>query len=148
MQTYFLRKHDFEKSAAEFQHAADTSGLKKQYQANVARSLALAGKTIEPRRMVNRLHEEMDTGTWMPSVNLALAYFALGDKDEGFPLLRRALQEHSCTLLEINTEPMLLALRTDPRLVELRARFHLRDSLPSAPSGAAAADHTQAQVRP
>jgi TolB-like protein/DNA-binding winged helix-turn-helix (wHTH) protein/Tfp pilus assembly protein PilF len=122
------RKRDFEKSAAEFQQAADASGLKKQYQANVARSLARAGKTNEARRMVSGLREEMDKGTWMPAVNLALAYFALGDKDEGFSLLRKSLQEHSCTLLEINTEPMLVDLKTDPRMRALRGEFHLGDT--------------------
>jgi TolB-like protein/DNA-binding winged helix-turn-helix (wHTH) protein/Flp pilus assembly protein TadD len=122
------RKHDFEKSAAEFQQAADASGLKKQYQANVARSLALAGKTTDARRMVSSLHEEMDKGAWMPAVNLALAYFALGEKDEGFSLLRKALQEHSCTLLEINTEPMLVDLKTDARMRALRREFHLGDT--------------------
>jgi hypothetical protein len=68
----------------------------------------------------------------MPAVNLALMYFSLGDKDEGFNFLRRALQEHSCTLLEINTEPLLLALRGDPRFDVIRREFQLPDSVPTA----------------
>ena len=63
----------------------------------------------------------------MPAINLSLAYFALGDKDEGFSLLRKSLREHSCTLLEINTEPMLLAVKADPRMFALRKEFHLED---------------------
>jgi tetratricopeptide (TPR) repeat protein len=138
------RKRDFEKSAAEFQQAADASGLKKQYQANVARSLARAGKTNEARRMVSSLREEMDKGAWMPAVNLALAYFALGDKAEGFSLLRKALQEHSCTLLEINTEPMLVDLKADPRMLELRKEFHLDGTSETVQLGTSSVEQTTA----
>jgi TolB-like protein/DNA-binding winged helix-turn-helix (wHTH) protein/Flp pilus assembly protein TadD len=144
------RKHDYDKSAIAFQRAADVSTLHKQYEADAARSLALGGNTSEARRIVTRLHRELNRGVWMPAINLALAYFALGDKDEGFSLLRKALQEHSCTLLEINTEPMLVALRTDPRLVTLRTQFHLGGAVPisSVASSTASSDQTQAQVRP
>jgi hypothetical protein len=126
------------------------STLHKQYEADAARSLALGGKTSEARQIVTRLRWEFNRGVWMPAINLALAYFALGDKEEGFSFLRRALQEHSCTLLEINTEPLLVALRTDPRLVNLRAQFHLGASGPDASvvSSSPSAGETQAQVRP
>ncbi|HEY3973531.1 MAG TPA: FlgO family outer membrane protein [Candidatus Sulfotelmatobacter sp.] len=127
------RKHLEEKSAESFQRAADLSGLHKQYEANVARSLALAGKTANARAIVSRLQGEMDRGIWMPAVNLSLAYFALGDQPRGFSLLRKALQEHSCTAIELDYEPMFVAQKSDPRLVALRDQFHLRGPFESAP---------------
>jgi Tfp pilus assembly protein PilF len=123
------RKHEYDKSAIAFQHAADASVLHKSYEANAARSLALAGKAAQARQIVTRLRKEMDRGAWMPSVNLSLAYFALGDQKEGFFLLRKALQEHSCTLLEMNTEPTLVALKGDPRMLALRKEFRLEGIL-------------------
>jgi TolB-like protein/DNA-binding winged helix-turn-helix (wHTH) protein/Tfp pilus assembly protein PilF len=142
------RKHDYDKSAVAFQRAADVSTLHKQYEADAARSLALGGKVSDARQIVGRLQREMDRGVWMPSINLALAYFALGDKDRGFSLLQKSLQEHSCTLLEINTEPMLLAVRSDPRLLALRTQFHLGNSIDDAPaSTSSSGERTSAEVR-
>jgi hypothetical protein len=61
-------------------------------------------------------------------------YFAMGDKENGFRFLRRGLEERSCTLHEINTEPKLLELWKDPAFTEIRSDFHLPDS-PPAPTG-------------
>ncbi len=60
-------------------------------------------------------------------------YFSLGDEEDGFYFLRLALKQHSCTLLEINSEPLLLALGGDSRfekiskefkLIEIKSLFH------------------------
>ena len=60
--------------------------------------------------------------------NLAIMYLSLGEKHEGPVFLRRALKERSCTLLEINTEPLLLALEGDPEFEAIRAEFRLPNS--------------------
>ena len=52
-------------------------------------------------------------------------YFAMDNKDNGFKFLRRGLQERSCTLHEINTEPMLRSLWDDPVFKDIRGEFHL-----------------------
>jgi len=62
--------------------------------------------------------------------NLAFMYFAMGNKDEGFKFLRRALQERSCGLHEINVEPILRTLWDDPVFRDIRSEFHLPDSSP------------------
>jgi TolB-like protein/DNA-binding winged helix-turn-helix (wHTH) protein len=141
------RKHDYGKSVIAFRRAMEVSGLKRQYEANLARSLAFDGKTAEARRIANNLDAELDKGVWMPACNLALTYFALGDKGEGFRLLRRSLKEHSCTLLELNTEPVLVALDGEPRLSTIRSQFHL-GSLPVANSGPIASPDEQPRAQP
>lgn len=121
----YSRQHKYDKAVAAFQRAADVAGMKLGYEAGVAGNLALDGKNEEAQRITVRLRRQYDHGTWIPAVNLSLLYFVLGNKDEGYRFLRRALQEHSCTLLEINTEPALLALRGDPRFEAIRKDFRL-----------------------
>ena len=121
----YNRKHEYERGAAAFHRAMELSTLKRQYSAGEAQSLALAGKTDEARKIVAQLQRQIDQGMWMPSCPLAVAYFALGDRDHGFASLERAVKESSCTLFELNTEPELLVVRTDPRFASIRARFHL-----------------------
>lgn len=121
----FRYKGDYENSILEFRRTIELSALKRQYAAALAASLALGGQTQEARRIASRLRGQWEHGAWIPAYNLAVMYFALGDKDEGYRLLRIALRERSCTLLEMNTEPVFLALRGDPRFEAIRNEFHL-----------------------
>ena len=50
-------------------------------------------------------------------------YFSLGDEEDGFYFLRLALKQHSCALLEINSEPLLLALGGDSRFEKISKEF-------------------------
>jgi len=92
--------------------------------------LALAGRTSEARKVAARLRYQWDHGVWVPAYSLALMYLSLGDEDEGLRFLQRAFEQHSCSLLEINTEPLLLALRGNARFEAIRGEFHLPE--PSA----------------
>jgi serine/threonine protein kinase/tetratricopeptide (TPR) repeat protein len=136
--TGYNRRHEYEKAALAFQRAADSAARRKLnaaylvYRCGVAANLALAGKTDEANKIAAQIRPVWDEGTWIPACNLALMYFGMGDNDAGFKFLRRGLQERSCTLHEINTEPMLRALWDDPVFKDIRSEFHLPDAPPSS----------------
>jgi TolB-like protein/tetratricopeptide (TPR) repeat protein len=123
----YYRKRDYENSVSALRRAVEVSSLKRQYEAGLAGVLALQGKAAEARQIATRLRTQWDHGAWIPAVNLAMMYLSLGEKEQGLSFLRRALKEHSCTLLEINTEPLLLGLRGDPQFEAIRKEFHLPD---------------------
>lgn len=122
----YRHKHDYENSILAFRRAVEVCSSKQQYEAALAVPLALAGQTVEARQIATRLRRQWNHGVWIPAYNLALMYFSLGDTDEGFHFLHVALKQRSCTLLEINTEPLLLALRGNARFEALRNEFHLQ----------------------
>ena len=126
----YCRKKDYENAILAARHAVQFSSLKRQYEAQLAGYLALAGKTSEARQIADRLRSQWDRGVWVPAYGLALMYFSLGDKNEGFRFLQISLEQHSGTLLEINTEPLLIAVKSDPRFEIIRGRFHLIDPVP------------------
>jgi hypothetical protein len=101
------------------------------YRCGVAANLGLAGKRDEANKIATQIRAVWDDGTWIPAWNIAVMYFGMGDKDEGFKFLRRARQERSCTLHEINTEPMLRTLWDDPTFKDIRTEFHLPESPPA-----------------
>ncbi len=122
-------RQDYQNSILWFRRTVEVSNSKPQYEAALAAALSFGGETSEARQIAARLRRKWDRGGWVPAFNLALMYFSLGDKDEGYRFLRIALTQHSCTLLEINTEPVFLALRGDARFEAIRTEFHLRDPL-------------------
>jgi hypothetical protein len=121
----YSSKHDYENAVLASRHAVQLSSLKRQYEAQLAGYLALAGRTAEARQLATRLRSQWDHGVWVPAYGLALMYFSFGDEDEGFRFLHLALKQHSCALLEINTEPLLRALRGNARFEAIRDEFHL-----------------------
>lgn len=118
-------KGDYENSVRWFRRTVEVSNPKPQYVAALAAALSFAGKTAEARRIASQIRRKWDHGGWVPAFNLAVMYFSLGDKSEGYRFLRLAFKQRSCTLLEINTEPVFLALRGEPRLEAIRREFHL-----------------------
>lgn len=124
-------RQDYQNSILWFRRTVEVSNSKPQYEAALAAALSFGGKTSEARQIATRLRRKWDRGGWVPAFNLALMYFSLGDKDEGYRFLHIALTQHSCTLLEINTEPVFLALRGEARFEAIRSKFHLKDPLSS-----------------
>jgi serine/threonine protein kinase/tetratricopeptide (TPR) repeat protein len=137
--TGYNRRHEYEKAALAFQRAAEVAARRKLnaaylvYRCGVAANLALAGKTDQANKIAAQIRKVWDDGTWVPACNLALMYFGMGENDAGFKFLRRGLQERSCTLHEINTEPMLWSLWDDPVFKDIRSEFHLPDARPAYP---------------
>lgn len=59
------------------------------------------------------------------AARIALVYAALGDKDQAFGMLQKALDERSGALVYLKVEPRFEMLRTDPRYDALLRRIGL-----------------------
>jgi Flp pilus assembly protein TadD len=62
---------------------------------------------------------------YVPSLYIAGIYLGLGDLDNAFLYLNRALDEHNDRLIYLAVEPIADPLRSDPRFQTLLARIHL-----------------------
>ena len=80
------------------------------------RHTSLAGRTAESRRILKEL-----LGSQQPvsPFFIALVYTALGDKDEAFRWLEKAVAERSGSVRYLKIEPRLDPLRSDPRFEAL-----------------------------
>ena len=61
----------------------------------------------------------------MPAYDIALVHAALGDADQAFQWLDRALAEPSALLGNLRADPVLDPLRGDPRYREAERRLRL-----------------------
>ena len=87
--------------------------------ASLGRAQALAGDPGAARQTLAELHRAH--GAYLPAYELAKLHLALGDRDEAFVWLRRALAERSHSIVFLDVDPQLDLLRDDPRFAALAA---------------------------
>jgi len=90
----------------------------------LVRSLAKSGRRGEAVKIVEELESESAT-RYVPNYCLAMAYTALGEKDEAFALLEKDIAEHSSFVSVLAVEPALDDLRGDPRFKVMLKRLNL-----------------------
>lgn len=94
-------------------HTVMTGALGHAYGINGERSKA---KTIL------RQLETVAKTKYVASYEIAMIHFGLGETDQGFHWLEKALEERSGWLVYLNREPRLAAMRSDPRFQEILRR--------------------------
>ncbi len=87
--------------------------------------LVKMGRTHEGRALLDQL-DELRRQVHVDAYAMALLRHALGDIDDAFGDLERAIEEHSVTLFSIHVDPNADALRASARYGRLRRR--LRDA--------------------
>jgi serine/threonine-protein kinase len=92
--------------------------------ANLARACALAGRREEAQRLL----DELTAGAPVSAYRVATVHAALGDADATFAWLERAADEHDHWLVWLRVDPMLEAVRADPRFAALVARVGFPES--------------------
>lgn len=101
-------------------------GAGRAMEGSLAESYALAGQTAMARKLLARMQVESETlhrqGLW---VSIASTYAALGDRDEAFAWLEKAVQARDGGLTLIEGVPFLDSLHSDPRFADLVRRIGL-----------------------
>ncbi|HXX62740.1 MAG TPA: tetratricopeptide repeat protein, partial [Bacteroidota bacterium] len=85
-------------------------------------AFGVSGERAKARTILRQLETVAKT-KYVNSYEIALIHFALGEKDQGFHWLEKALVERSGWLVYLNREPRLVALRADPRLQDILRRI-------------------------
>lgn len=119
------QKGSYAEAIGAYEHALKLRPGNPNYLASMARSHALAGRTAESRRILKEL-----LGSRQPvsPFFIALVYTALGDKDEAFRWLEKAVAERSGSVRYLKIEPRLDPLRADPRFQALLRRVGLSNA--------------------
>jgi eukaryotic-like serine/threonine-protein kinase len=90
----------------------------------IARAYALLGRRDDALRVLNGV---VKRGGAFDLQEMAIAYFALGDKDRGFEWLTKAFDQRSGYVPWANVQPAFDDVRADPRFKALVARLKLPD---------------------
>jgi tetratricopeptide (TPR) repeat protein len=90
------------------------------------RALALAGRRVEARRILETVAN--DAKTRGEAENVAILYEGLGDYDQAFAWLEKSFEDHS--LWYVIMWPTFAKLRADPRFERIRQRLNSGGEVP------------------
>jgi tetratricopeptide (TPR) repeat protein len=119
--TAYVGKESYREAIAELEKSRARSGTGTWDTAIRAHIYGRMGRTQEARTLLNQLLSSRDTSAYF----IALAYVGLGDNDNAFTWLEKALAERSGPFNELNADPMFDRLRTDARFPALVRRMGL-----------------------
>jgi tetratricopeptide (TPR) repeat protein len=91
----------------------------------LAEALARVGKQDSARAILAKLLNER-RNRYVPPLNIARIFVALGDVDSAFQWFDRAYEEHDPDLIILDVNPSYDAVREDPRFQALLRRVGFR----------------------
>jgi len=110
----YEQKKLYPEAIAEFQRAVTLSGGGPGAVAALGHAYAVSGERAKAQAQLARL-EEMGRSRYVPALYLAGIHTALGNRDQAFLWLAKAVDERSEYLIYAKSEPTFDSLRGDPR---------------------------------
>jgi tetratricopeptide (TPR) repeat protein len=118
----YARTSRFPEAIAEAQKAVSLSGGGAFFVAGLARVHAEAGN----KAAAHKLLKDLSSRSQVPKYYVALAHIALGEHEQAFAWLAKAVEDRSPQLIFLRVEPEVEPLRSDPRFGNLLRRINLR----------------------
>jgi serine/threonine-protein kinase len=112
----YVQQRRYDQAIAVFEKGRELTGDGRTFQAVTAHVYALTGKQREARQMIS--------GVKAAPILVAAVYTALGDKDEAFRILEKAIEERNSLLAPLKEDPPLENLHSDPRWKDLLRRMN------------------------
>jgi tetratricopeptide (TPR) repeat protein len=114
----------FDEALRQFRLAAEFSCEAPEAVAAPGHTYALRGRRTKAKQVLAALRK-LSRRRYVSSYLIAKVHAALGENDEPFASLQRAVEERSDWLLFVNVDPCLDPLRSDPRFLGLRHSVNL-----------------------
>ena len=119
-----ISESSIEEGNNEIAAAASLSPDFIEAQAALANVYATSGRIAEAERILHDLKSKSNT-EYVPTTWIGVVCGALGDYDQAFEWLGRAIRDHSSTFPEYYMEPIFDPLRSDPRYTALLKKMGL-----------------------
>jgi tetratricopeptide (TPR) repeat protein len=89
--------------------------------ASLARTYAIAGRDTDTKKLLADL-DGLSQRRYISPYGIALVHTALGDVDQAFAYIDRALEDRTPDLVYLRFEPRIDPLRNDPRFRQILSR--------------------------
>ena len=116
----YMRKGDYERAIREFQ---TRKSLSVQSYSDLAAAFALAGRRPEAIAELERLMK-VSRERYVSAYDIAAIHVSLGNPDEAFAWLDRAIKERAMPLVVLRFDPAFDGIRDDPRMADVMARLN------------------------
>jgi DNA-binding winged helix-turn-helix (wHTH) protein/TolB-like protein len=101
----------------EFEEAVRLSGGDPYYEGSLGHAYGASGNALKARDVLQNLQAR--TGQYVPPYAIGLIYTGLGEKDQAFHWLQKAVEERSTSMVFLRMDPELATLRADARFAPL-----------------------------
>jgi tetratricopeptide (TPR) repeat protein len=129
--TAYVGKGLYAEAIAEIEKALALSGAGVPETAILTHIYGRTGRQQEARRLLSEMLARTDASPY----DIAIAYVGLGENDQAFSWLDKAVQARSGAFNEVNADPMFDGSRPDPRFQTLLSRIGLMTSTASLAGG-------------
>lgn len=102
----------------EFEEAVRLEGDDPYYEGSLGHGYGASGAASQALAIVEKL-QERSARQYVPPYSIALVYAGLGERDQAFRWLQKAVEDRSTSMVFLRTDPELGGLRSDPRFVEI-----------------------------
>jgi tetratricopeptide (TPR) repeat protein len=114
----------YEEAIAEFQQVVNLTSGKPLGIAALSRAYGMSGRRAEAQKLLAELQEQSRLRYVSPA-SVAVIFAALGDKDQAFVWLEKAVKEHDGIIVRLRVDSRYDSLRSDPRFADLARRVGL-----------------------
>ncbi|HWT79136.1 MAG TPA: tetratricopeptide repeat protein, partial [Candidatus Methylomirabilis sp.] len=117
-----MEKRMYPEAIAEFR--AGLASGDPRFIAGLGHAYAVSGRQAEAQKILNELLARSERG-YFPSWVIATVYIGLGDKDQAFEWLGKAVEERGENVVWLKVGPLWDPLRSDPRFAGLLRRLNV-----------------------
>ncbi|HEX6715765.1 MAG TPA: winged helix-turn-helix domain-containing protein [Pyrinomonadaceae bacterium] len=114
----------YSEAIAEFQTGVKLSGSPLML-ALLGHAYAASGRTTEAKQVLNDL-QQLQGQRYVSPYTVAAIYAGLGDQDQAFNWLERAVEERDIWLMNLKVDPVFSKLRSNRHFADILARIRLR----------------------
>jgi tetratricopeptide (TPR) repeat protein len=127
-----LMEHAFDEAVAALRRASEFSGGSPMVLGWLGLALAQGGNAAEARDLLRSLHA-IAAQAYVPPSSFAWIHYGLGEIDDAFAWMDRAVDARDPMMTPIKSYPFLDPIRSDPRFAALLRKMKL-DGAPNEPS--------------
>jgi tetratricopeptide (TPR) repeat protein len=114
----------YQEAIAELKTGWEMGGLDER--GHLGHAYALSGQQGEAEKLLNELREESKQ-KYVSQYNIAIVYAGMGDKEQTFAWLGKAIADRDSNITQIKVEPAFDGLHSDPRFADLLRRIGLAE---------------------
>jgi len=120
----YEQKGSYAEAIAELKQALQLSEGGSSELAALGHAYAQSGDRVEAQKILKELNTR-STQTYVQPIWIAVIHAALGNKEEAFPWLRKAVGDRSVWLIYLKVDPIFDSLRTDARFADVARQVGL-----------------------
>ena len=114
----YEQRGEFALAISEFEQAVHLAEDDPYYEGSLGHGYGASGNLQQARIVLQKLQDRAKH-QYVPPYAIAVVYAGMGDRDQAFRWLQKALEDRSTSMVFLRSDPEFAALRSDPRFSQL-----------------------------